>query len=83
MRGYVENSIPPQPQVPQCKISETEPIVTELHTAFQNLFTIWHFSGQLVGGDQAGAKTNCPGKLSHFKLLKKGSSHPYKNAYHS
>lgn len=88
MRGYVENSIPPQPQVPQCKISETEPIVTELHTAFQNLFTIWHFSGQLVGGDQAGAilrraRQNCPGKLSHFKLLKKGSSYPYKNAYHS
>lgn len=69
MRGYVENSIPPQPQVPQCKISETEPIVTELHTAFQNLFTIWHFSGQLVDGDQAGAilrrarqtvQANCP-----------------------
>lgn len=69
MRGYVENSIPPQPQVPQCKISETRPIVTELHTAFQNLFTIWHFSGQLVGGDQAGAilrrarqtvQANCP-----------------------
>lgn len=69
MRGYVENSIPPQPQVPQCKISETEPIVTELHTAFQNLFMIWHFSGQLVDGDQAGAilrrarqtvQANCP-----------------------
>lgn len=69
MRGYVENSIPLQPQVPQCKISETEPIVTELHTAFQNFFTIWHFSGQLVGGDQAGAilrrarqtvQANCP-----------------------
>lgn len=69
MRGYVKNSIPPQPQVPQCKISETEPIVTELHTAFQNLFTIWHFSGQLIGGDQAGAilrrarqtvQANCP-----------------------
>lgn len=69
MRGYVENSIPPQPQVPQCKISETWPIVIELHTAFQNLFTIWHFSGQLVDGDQAGAilrrarqtvQANCP-----------------------
>lgn len=69
MRGYVENSIPPQPQVPQCKISETRPIVIELHTAFQNLFTIWHFSGQLVDGDQAGAilrrarqtvQANCP-----------------------
>lgn len=62
MRGYVENSIPPQPQVPQCKISETEPIVTELHTAFQNLFTIWHFSERLVDGDQAGqtVQANCP-----------------------
>lgn len=69
MRGYVENSIPPQPQVPQCKISETRPIVIELHTAFQNLFMIWHFSGQLVDGDQAGAilrrarqtvQANCP-----------------------
>lgn len=44
-------------------------LVIELHTAFQNLFMIWHFSGQLVDGDQAGAilrrarqtvQANCP-----------------------